>query len=99
MLTSNLLPELVTPNPLIPTTLRTTLDLITIPPFCRGPGDVRLGAAAGREAVLDVLHARGAEEEGEWVQGGVLQEAEGCLLGWVSWGWVRGGGRRGDGEG
>jgi len=67
MLPPNLLPKLVTPNPLIPTTLRTTLDLITIPPFCRGPGDVRLGAAAGREAVLDVLHARGAEEEGEWV--------------------------------
>lgn len=113
MLPPNLLPKLVTPNPLIPTTLRPTLDLIATPRRRRGPGHVRLGAAAGREAVLDVLHARGAEEEGEGVEGGVLEEAEGCVLLvlLVSWGvegrgrrWIgeeggeMGGGRRGEGR-
>lgn len=78
MLLPNLLPKLIAPNPLILRGAR--LDLLAVPPLRRRPRDVRLGGAAGGEAVLDVGDAGGMEEVGEGVQVGVLEGAEGC--GW-----------------
>ena len=69
----NLLPKLVAPDPMIPLPARHRI--VRIPALRRRAGDMRLGAAAGREAVLDVLHAGRAEEARERVQVCVLEEA------------------------
>lgn len=74
MLFPNLLPKLIGPDALILRGAR--LDVRATPQLRRRPGDMRLSAAAGREAVLDVLHAARREEAGDGVHVCVLEGGE-----------------------
>lgn len=77
MLLPNLLRKRIAPDPLLLRGAR--LDVPAAPQLRRRARDVRLGAAAGREAVLDVLHPARREEVGDGVHVGVLEGRETCF--------------------